>query len=61
MPNIGKMQEVFEKALEKYESAEKRYLNQIAGNGVRDLYHEYKVIEQAKTALRKEFEAAKNS
>jgi hypothetical protein len=61
MPDLNKMQEVFEKALEKYESAEKRYLNQVAGNGVRDLYHEHKVIEQTKTALRKEFEVAKNA
>jgi hypothetical protein len=60
MPDLNKMQEVFEKALEKYASAEKRYINQVAGNGVRDLYHEYQVIEQTKEALRAEFEAAKN-
>jgi hypothetical protein len=60
MPNLNKMQEIFEKALEKYEAAENRYLNQVGGNGVRDLYHERKVIEQTKAALRKEFEAAKN-
>jgi len=60
MPNVDKMQEVFEKALEKYASAERRYLNQVAGNGVSDLYHEYQVIEETKNALRHQFNEAKN-
>lgn len=60
MPNVTKMEEVFEQAIAKFESSNRRLINTYSGDAGRQLDHEREVLKQDVAALRMHFKAAKN-
>lgn len=54
------MEEVFEQAIAKFESSNRRLINTYSGNAGRQLDHEREVLKQDVAALRMHFKAAKN-